>query len=52
MYTANTYIEKNLSFLSFTLRLPSAVILKRLQEPQKFSVIEVMNPILPINPGT
>lgn len=49
--TANNYIFKK-NLLLFTLRLPSAVILKRLQDPQKFSVIEDMNPILPINPGT
>lgn len=35
-----------------TLMFPSAVILRRLQVPQKLSVIEVMNPIWPLNPGT
>ena len=35
-----------------TLRFPSAVIRSRLQEAQKCSLIEVMNPIRPVNPGT
>ena len=35
-----------------TLRLPSAVRRTRLQPPQKFSVIEVMKPTVPLYPGT
>lgn len=35
-----------------TLRLPSAVMRNRLQEPQKWSDMEVMNPIWPLKPGT
>ena len=35
-----------------TLRFPSAVSLKRLQVPQKLSLIEVMKPTRPQKPGT
>lgn len=37
---------------SFTLRLPSAVMRKRLQEPQKWSDMEVMKPNCPLKPCT
>ena len=33
-----------------TFKFPSAVSRKRLHEPQKFSVIEVINPMRPRNP--
>jgi hypothetical protein len=35
-----------------TLRFPSAVIRRRLHEPQKCSLIDVINPICPLKPGT
>ena len=35
-----------------TFRFPSAVNLRRLQVPQKLSLIEVMKPTLPTKPGT
>lgn len=35
-----------------TFRLPSAVMRRRLQEPQKWSDMEVMKPSWPWNPGT
>lgn len=39
------------TFILFTFKFPSAVILSLLQLPQKCSLIEVINPIWPTKPG-
>ena len=47
-----TYNNRTKLKTTQTFRFPSAVILNLLQVPQKCSLIEVMKPIEPTNPGT